>query len=110
MTEILIKPQYHDTVIAFNNSGVVLSKRSQLDIVDLGIMAHRSKNPTLLRLFENLPTLQDLQQLKLLIIEQKVMGKPDNGPAGIADTKNETKTTRTRNGSGKRKNEYKTVQ
>lgn len=107
MTEILIKPQYHDTVIAFNNSGVVLSKRSQQDLVDLAIMAHRSQNPNLLNLFENLPTLQELQHLKLSRIEQKVMGKPDNGPAHISETKIETKTTRTRNGPGKRTNKNK---
>lgn len=110
MTEILIKPQYHDTVIAFNNSGVVLSKRSQQDLVDLGIMAHRSQNPTLLKLFENLPTLPELQQLKLWKIEQEVMGKPGNGPAGIAEEKIKTKTTRTRNGPRKSKNENNTVQ
>lgn len=78
MTEILIKPQYHNTVIAFNNSGVVLKDRTTADVVDLGIMAHQSGNPNLLILFEKLPSLQELQQQKLTAIEKRVMANEES--------------------------------
>jgi hypothetical protein len=74
-SNITIYPIYNNTVIAFNNSGVVLKDRSHSDLIDLGIMAHQSKNPNLLKLFQNLPDLATLQLMKMRLIEQQVMKK-----------------------------------
>lgn len=62
---VTIKPTYQDTVIAFGNSGIVLSKRPHEDLIDLALMAHSSRDPTLLKLFENLPTVDQLKRLKM---------------------------------------------
>lgn len=70
---ITITPQHHNTVIAFNNSGVVLKDRSLADLIDLGIMAHQSKNPTILCVFEKLPDLATLLKMKLGLIEKQVI-------------------------------------
>lgn len=68
-------PAYHNTVIAFNNSGVVLKDRSYSDLIDLAIMARRSNNPNLLKLFKSLPTLPELQLMKMKIIENEIFKK-----------------------------------
>jgi hypothetical protein len=70
-----IKPAYFNTVIAFNNSGVVLKDRSCSDLIDLAIMARRSGNPTLIILFEKLPEIPELQRMKMEIIEKKIFNK-----------------------------------
>jgi hypothetical protein len=69
---LTIYPAYFNTVIAFNNSGVVLKDRSFSDLIDLGIMARRSGNPSLLKLFETLPELPELQRMKMQEIERKI--------------------------------------
>lgn len=69
---LIIKPEFFNTVIAFNNSGVVLKDRSDEDLIDLAIMARRSGNPSLLKLFETLPELPDLQVMKMREIERKI--------------------------------------
>lgn len=72
-TGIIIHPLHHNTVIAFNNSGVVLKNRPYSDLIDLAIMAHQSKNPNLLYLFEKLPDLESLKSLKLKEFEKQVL-------------------------------------
>ncbi len=57
-----IKEQYATTVVAFGNSGLPLGQRDDID--ELAIMAHRSQDPTLIRLFEELPSLDDLLKQK----------------------------------------------
>lgn len=71
-TDISINPSYFNTVIAFNNSGVVLKDRSYSDLIDLGIMARESGNPNLIILFDLLPELSELKLLKMRIIEQEI--------------------------------------
>jgi hypothetical protein len=70
-----IKPAYYNTVIAFNNSGVVLKDRSDSDLIDLAIMARKSGNPNLIILFEKLPELPELQLMKMRSIEKKIFNK-----------------------------------
>lgn len=71
--KILIRSEFSDTAIGFNNSGVVLKNRSYADLIDLGIMTHRSGDPGLLKLFEVLPTLEDLKKIKMdLAIEKTI--------------------------------------
>jgi hypothetical protein len=72
---VSIYPAFNNTVIAFNNSGVVLKDRSYSDLIDLGIMARKSSNPELLKLFESLPTLPDLQVMKMKELEKKIFKK-----------------------------------
>lgn len=72
---IFINPAFNNTVIAFNNSGVVLKDRSYSDLVDLAIMARKSGNPNLLKLFVTLPELPELQVMKMRIIESKIFNK-----------------------------------
>jgi hypothetical protein len=67
-----INPAFNDTVIAFNNSGVVLKDRSYEDLIDLGIMARKSGDPGLLRLFETIPSLPELQAMKMRELEKKI--------------------------------------
>jgi hypothetical protein len=73
--DISINPAYFNTVIAFNNSGVVLKNRSCSDLIDLGIMARESGNPNLIKLFEKLPELPALKLMKMRIIVQKIFNK-----------------------------------
>ncbi len=70
-----ILPAYQNTVIAFNNSGVVLKDRSYSDLIDLAIMARESGDKSLLKLFENLPELPDLRIMKMREIEKKIFNK-----------------------------------
>jgi hypothetical protein len=70
-----IHPAFYNTVIAFNNSGVVLKDRSQSDLIDLAIMARNSNNPELLKLFESIPELPVLQRMKMQAIEMKIFNK-----------------------------------
>jgi hypothetical protein len=74
-TDISINPAYFNTVIAFNNSGVVLKDRSEADLIDLAIMAQESANPNLKILFNQLPELPTLKLMKMRIIEKKIFKK-----------------------------------
>jgi hypothetical protein len=76
---VKIRPEYNNTVIGFNNSGVVLKNRSEKDLVDLAIMARNSKDPSLLKLFESLPDLHTLKFQKLKLFENKVKNEITNG-------------------------------
>ncbi|MFB6453713.1 hypothetical protein ACE38W_00455 [Chitinophaga sp. Hz27] len=59
---VKINKQFKATVIAYGNSGLPLGQREDLD--DLAIIALRSQDPTLLRLFDNLPSLEVLLKQK----------------------------------------------
>lgn len=69
---IEIKAEYHNTAVAFGSSGAVLSKRSQSDLLDLAIMAQDSKNPNLIKLFVELPSLDELRNMKMREKIQKI--------------------------------------
>jgi hypothetical protein len=70
-----IYPAFNNTVIAFNNSGVVLKDRSYSDLIDLAIMALESGDKSLLKLFENLPELTELRTMKMREIEKQIFNK-----------------------------------
>jgi hypothetical protein len=70
-----IYPAFNNTVIAFNNSGVVLKDRSISDLIDLAIMARKSNNPELLKLFESIPELPELLTMKMKVLESKIFNK-----------------------------------
>lgn len=60
-----IKKEYASKIIAFGNrSDIPIGQRADID--DLAIMAHESKNPMLLRLFEKLPDLDVLKRTKTI--------------------------------------------
>lgn len=65
---IKIKDTCSSAVIAFGGRGVSLSKRTESELVDLGIIAHTSRDPTIINLFESLPSLDELKKRKLEII------------------------------------------
>lgn len=69
MMSLRIKPQYKDTVIAFQDSGVALYKRSCLQLIDLALLAHSSKDPSILKFFEELPTVSELKKMKMQELE-----------------------------------------
>lgn len=70
---VIIKKSHTNTVIAFNNSGIPLNRRSQSDLIDLAIMGRKSKNPLILNAFEEpLPSLDELIKMKMKSIEEKV--------------------------------------
>lgn len=55
-----IKEEFKTTLIAFNGGGrKTLGERDDIDV--LAIMALESQNPELIKLFEVLPTLQELK-------------------------------------------------
>ncbi len=59
-----IKDANKKTVVGFANSGLPLGERSQEDINKLAIMAQESKSSSLLELFEELPSIEDLKAQK----------------------------------------------
>lgn len=65
MATVKILEKYHDTVIAFGDNGFQLKRRTQGELIELGIIAHQSGNPNLLKLFEVLPSLSELQAMKM---------------------------------------------
>lgn len=65
-----IKQEYRNTVIAFQDSGVALYKRPFIQLIDLAILAHRSKDETLIRLFETpMPSVVELKKMKMMQLE-----------------------------------------
>lgn len=59
-----IKKEFLDKRLAFGRSGNTLSNRSGEEINDLAIMALESKDQSLLKLFDKLPSLADLKKVK----------------------------------------------
>ena len=72
---IKIKAEYGNTIIAFGDNGVSLKKRTEAELVNLGIIAHESQDPTLLKLFESLPSIDQLRRMKLEANIQKYQTK-----------------------------------
>lgn len=62
--EIKIKEEFKNKRLAFGKSANPLYKRTEQELIDLGIMAHESKSESLLRLFEKLPDLSVLKKAK----------------------------------------------
>ncbi|MVT11383.1 hypothetical protein [Chitinophaga tropicalis] len=60
---VTIKKEYQSAVVAFGNSGLPLGQRD--DLLDLAIIATKSGDPSLLQLFEPLPSLEELQKMKV---------------------------------------------
>lgn len=58
----IIKKEFAGKRVAFGNGGGPLGERTDLD--DLAIIAHKSQDPNILRLFEKLPPLADLLKAK----------------------------------------------
>lgn len=70
---ITIKTSYRNTVIAYNNSGVPLQRRSQEELIDLAIIGRKSGDPTILDVFTKpLPSLEQLLKLKMTKVIEKV--------------------------------------
>ena len=88
-----IKSSHKDTVIAFNNSGIPLGKRSQADLLDLAIMAQESGHKSLLDAFEDtLPTIEELRKKKMASIEKATKTKaPVTEAANNVNTQEENK-------------------
>lgn len=59
---IVIKEEFLSTVVGFGKSGLPLGSRD--DLGDLAIIAQESQDPTLLNLFEKLPSLDALKKHK----------------------------------------------
>lgn len=72
---LTIKSSHRNTVIAFNNSGVPVGKRSQEDLVDLAIIGLESGHRAILDVFEgSLPSLQQLKAMKMGAVEKEITG------------------------------------
>jgi hypothetical protein len=79
---VKIKKEYASTVIAFGNSGLPLGQRDDLN--ELAIIAHQSQDPSLLELFDTLPSLEDLQREKvhaLLPVIAPLLSKTEPEPS-----------------------------
>lgn len=63
-----IKEQYKNTVIAFQNSGVSLSKRTDVELIDLALLAHSSGDEMIKNYFEHLPSVPALNKMKMTAI------------------------------------------
>lgn len=74
MATARIKEEYKTAVVAFGTSGLPLGQRDDID--KLAIIALESSDPTLLKMFEYLPSLEDLKmgkvedELKVLMPER----------------------------------------
>jgi hypothetical protein len=64
-----IKPQYKDTVIAFQDNGIALDKRTQKELIDLALLAHSSQDKMLMDFFELLPSVAELSRTKMQLLE-----------------------------------------
>lgn len=90
-----IKKSHKDTVIAFNNSGVPLGKRSQADLLDLAILGLESGHRIILDAFVKLPSLESLKKKKLESIEAQVSATNTT----TANTENATKEATEKGGA-----------
>jgi hypothetical protein len=69
MMAIELNVQYANTVIAFQDSGIVLKERSRLQLIDLALLAIRSGDKTLRKYFVELPSESELQTEKMKLLE-----------------------------------------
>jgi len=60
--EIKIKKEFETEVVGFNGAALPLGQRTDIDL--LSTLALQSNNHNLLRYFEKLPTLQELETAK----------------------------------------------
>lgn len=60
--EIKIKKEFETEIVGFNGAALPLGQRTDLDM--LALLALQSSNHNLLRYFEKLPTLQELENAK----------------------------------------------
>lgn len=60
--EIKIKKEFETEIVGFNGAALPLSQRTDLDM--LALLALQSNNHNLLRYFEKLPTIQELENAK----------------------------------------------
>lgn len=60
--EIKIKKEFETEIVGFNGAALPLGQRTDLDM--LALLALQSSNHNLLRYFEKLPTLQELENVK----------------------------------------------
>lgn len=65
---VKIREEFKNAVIAFGGRGVPLSDRTEIELVDLGIIAISSGDKTILQLFEILPSIDELKLRKMEII------------------------------------------
>lgn len=79
---IQIKEEFRSAVIAFGDNGVSLGKTTDRNLIELGIIAHRSQNPNLLKLFESLPSLEELNELKMIEIIRHASDKKNKSAEG----------------------------
>lgn len=62
--EATIKNEFLNKRVGFGKSAAPLHKRSTNEINELALIAQQSNDPTLLRLFEILPSLAELKKKK----------------------------------------------
>ncbi len=60
--EIKIKKEFETEIVGFNGAALPLGQRTDLDM--LALLALQSNNHNLLRYFEKLPTIQELENAK----------------------------------------------
>lgn len=75
--EIKIKKEFEAEVVGFNGVALPLGQRTDIDV--LAMLALQSSNHNLLRYFEKLPTLQELETAKASTFikktEEKIINK-----------------------------------
>lgn len=89
--EVIIKTEFLDTVIGFNNSALPLGKRQDLHI--LAEMAKNSNDQSLLNLFEELPDQEELNQIK----EEKLLEETAHVSTDKKPTKKQRNTPKNAN-------------
>jgi hypothetical protein len=90
-----LKPEFKDHFVAFGGKGKInLGDREDLD--DLALIARQSGNPNLTRLFEHLPSLEELQKAKT---DEQLK----NGPQELTQTQELLDENRNPDPNGKNK-------
>ena len=68
--KIKIKPEFKDKVVGYNGRSLPLNKRKDLDV--LALIAHDSQDKSLLNLFEELPSLAELNKQKTAKVAEEL--------------------------------------
>lgn len=95
MATAKIKEEYRTAVVAFGTSGLPLGQRDDID--KLAIIALESSDPTLLKMFEYLPPLEQLKmgkvedELKVLMPERIPIIEKETTNAGKGNDTNKNK-------------------
>lgn len=90
---VKIKSEFLGTVIGFNNSALPLGQRNDLNI--LAEMAQKSQSKSLLNLFEELPTSNELEDLKV----EKLLEETADAITTQKKPKTNNKPTKTESGA-----------